>query len=478
MQKLYSSALLYTFLSFLQGFIGLLLQPLYTHYFSSSDYAVFSLLNNLGSILGVMATLSLGNTVFTFYYDYVGKPLEIERFLGQIVGCILLTSAFSLLLLLLIGNNLFGILFKDTAFRFYPDGIAAFLIGVFGNIMVPYMAVLRNEKNIRAFAVLSIATVVLGLGFQWIAIAGMGAGVSGALIGRSLGNAIVILYVLYRMRYVLSFRLKKNYLYAPLSYAIFLLLNNILEWTSAYSDRFFIEQWFDTHLLGNYSLLSTLIAIIEMGYWAVTMAIQPFLFDYLKAAQNKYIPDLYNFYLSVVVLIVAGVVFLITQLEYFISNTTYLTIKPYSFLYGLAYIFSALSNLFLLHFHYEKNSRINFYRTLIMLCCSLALNAYLIPLYGLWAAIFAALIARLITMLALLYWKPQLMQYFNAKLYFLLIGAVVLLMVCHITYQQNLYSANLLGYMQLIGMLLLVITVNIDKLRYIIQQKKEAWNNK
>ena len=187
---------------------------------------------------------------------------------------------------------MFEILFKDNAFRFYPDGIAAFLIGVFGNITVPYMAVLRNEKNIRAFAVLSIATVVLGLGFQWVAIVGMGAGVSGALIGRCLGNAIVILYMLYQMRHVLSFRLKKTYLYAPLSYAIFWLLNNVLEWTSAYSDRFFIEQWFDTNLLGNYSLLSTLITIIEMGYWAVTMAIQPFLFDYLKAAQNKNIPDL------------------------------------------------------------------------------------------------------------------------------------------------------------------------------------------
>lgn len=478
MQKLYSSALLYTFLSFLQGFIGLLLQPLYVHYFSSSDYAVFSLLNNLGSILGVIATLSLGNTVFTFYYDYIDKPFEIGRFLGQIVGCILITSGFSLLLLLLIGNNLFGFLFKDSAFKFYPDGIVAFLIGVFGNIMVPYMAVLRNEKNIRAFAILSIATVVLGLGFQWIAIAGMGAGVSGALIGRGLGNAIVILYVLYRMRHILSFRLKKTYLYAPLSYAVFLLLNNILEWISAYCDRFFIERWFDTHLLGNYSLLSTLITIIEMGYWAVTMAIQPFLFDYLKTAQNKYIPDLYNFYLSVVVLIVAGVIFLITQLEHFISNTTYLIIKPYSFLYGLAYIFSALSNLFLLHFHYEKKSRINFYRTSIMLCCSLALNAYLIPLYGLWAAIFAALIARLVTMLALLYWKPQLMQYFNTKLYFLLIGTVALLITCHIAYQQNLYSTNLLGYIQLIGTMLLVVIVNNNRLRRIIHPPRETWNNK
>ena len=104
MRRLLSATVIYTILSFLQGFVSLLLQPVYTTYLSSSHYAVFSMMNNLSNLVAIFAALSIGNTFFTFYYDYQTDRAKLETFLGQLLSFSILVSAVVAVFLFLVGN--------------------------------------------------------------------------------------------------------------------------------------------------------------------------------------------------------------------------------------------------------------------------------------------------------------------------------------------------------------------------------------
>lgn len=89
-----------------------------------------------------MLPLSIGNTFFTFYYDYQTDRAKLETFLGQLLSFSILVSAGVAVFLFLVGDVLFRQIFRDTAFQFYPYGCWAVLSGAVYTLIVPYVVLL------------------------------------------------------------------------------------------------------------------------------------------------------------------------------------------------------------------------------------------------------------------------------------------------------------------------------------------------
>ena len=464
MRRLLSATIVYTILSFLQGFVSLLLQPFYTAHFSSSDYAVFSMMNNLSTLVAIFAAFSIGNTLFTFYYDYQHDRAKLEAFLGQLLSFSVLMSGIVAVFLFLVGDVVFKQIFSSPAFRFYPYGCWTVLSGAFYTLIVPYMVLLRNDKNLFTYSWFMVTWVFVTVLGQIIGIIYATDAVNGALFGRFLGNAAGVAIVIWQCRRWFTWRLSAEVLQKPLRFAVFLLPSILLEWGGSSGDRFWVERWLPLSTLGVYSLLNVLSSTTEMASGALRIAITPFLYESLGnknalAAQTEQ-KHLYGFYTAISVLAVSAVAFLTSHIGFFIKNPDYLAIQPYIYLYVLGYLFSALSTLIIFVFFYHKKSKPNLYFMLGVVSLNIALNYCLTPIYALWGVVIAATGARALAFFVLAALNPALIRPFLSKQSAtLLLNTVLLLVVAHFATYWQYCSHSAAGWGVLLGVLLALMWV-------------------
>lgn len=470
MRRLLSTTIVYTILSFLQGFVSLLLQPVYTTYLSSSQYAVFSMMNNLSNLVAITAALSVGNTFFTFYYDYQTDRAKLETFLGQLLSFSILVSAVVAIFLFFVGDVLFQQIFRDTAFQFYPYGCWAVLSGAVYTLIVPYVVLLRNDKNVATYAWFIITWVFATVVGQVVGMVYATDAINGALLGRLVGNTIGAAIVLWHCRRWLTWRLDTTYLAKPLRFAAFLLPGFLLEWGGASGDRFWVERWLSLSLLGVYSLLNVISATTEMASGALRMAIMPFLYESLGSntpQSTEQRQHLYNFYTAIMVLAVTAVVFLVSHINYFIKNPDYLTLQPYVYLYVLGYLFSAISAFIIFVFFYHKNPKPNLYLMLGVISLNIALNYCLTPTYALWGVVAAATGARGVALAILIGFNPRLFAPFlKWRSATLLLSTVLCLVIAHFATYRQYCSHSTAGW----AMLLVVVVLLLGMYRQQINQ--------
>lgn len=440
-QKLISSTILYSFLFFLQPFVSLvLLQPFYLNYFPSEEYGVLSLMGNYSTLVGMTCALSITAAFFTFYYNYHHNYERLRRFLGQMLMLTLYLSLITTLLLFLFGEGLFQLVFKDETVHFYPYGYWATLQGVAYNFFAPFMAYLRNKKQLRFYAAIQLSNIFLSTGLQVLFVL-TDWGIVGVLAGKSISSWAIALIVLYLNRQYLTWRIDWKYFVRPFSFIKYYLPQTLLDWLYAFGDRFIIERFCSLSLVGIYSLLNILVGAIELAYFAVRAAILPFFYEALakkKAIQQQEIQQLYEFYFLLTVLAASGIVLLVGHIHWIVTKEEYLAIKPYVFVYVIGYLFSALTYLAYQQFYYYKNTKTTFKLQIISTVLIVTLNLSLIPSLQIWGAVIAAVSTRIVVFLLLCVFYPSyLFPLKSPKMYLPFISIVGILFISFFAVQQS-----------------------------------------
>lgn len=465
-QKLLSSTLLYSFLAFLQPALSFLLQPIYLQYFdSSSEYGLFVLMNNYANLVTLISALGVSATFFTFYYDYHQEEKKLKQFLGQILSFTLYGTVFFTLFSLLIGNYIFY-LFNDEQVQFFPHGFLATISGTAFTLVSPFIMFLRNKKNLRLYALLMLGQVVIYVAAQLYLIIGVQMGVTGALLGKAISVTSVAIGVLWLNRHDLTWRIEWHYFKKPFEFMRFYLPNSLLEWGYACGDRFILEQFFSLALVGIYGLLNTLVGAVELLYFAVRAAILPFLYEaYDKpiAEQKAIMQQLYRFYIALVLMGIAVVLFIVAHIEWLTAKIAYLVIKDFAYIYAIGYLLSSISFITFLQFYYHKDSKTVFYFTLVSTSVLVALNIILLPILEIWGVVIAFISSRGVVLLGLIVGFSSLLQPFrHPKVFAPIIGCLLILLGSHYFTQQAYISHQVMGLLQFIGITLLVLGWNID----------------
>lgn len=408
--KLLWITLLYSALSFVQPAVSLLLQPLYWEHLTTEEYAILTLMNNYASLVSILGTCYLSSAVFSFYYDYRHNPHRLMRFLGQMLSFSFKTSLFFGVFSLLVGEWVFGMVFRDHSLRFFPYGCWATFGGLAMALFAPLLIYFNNERKVLGYATLQIGMAMALLALQWIWVVLWDGGASGALVGRALANWTGVLATLWVFRKHLSLHTDWRYLKKPLHFVRYSLPAAVLEWAGSFGDRFVVERFLSLTTVAVYGALATLMGLAEMLFFAIRAAIQPQLYGVwsMTKGQNYTLSSevlrLHSFYGSVCLLVVSGVLCGVMHIDWLTHQPDYWQMRGYAGVYAAAYLFVPMIHLGLLRYHFQKDSRSVMQYGIFSLLAMLFFNALLIGWWGLKGAVAAALLVRASTACALL-WK-------------------------------------------------------------------------
>ena len=449
------ATIVYSSLSILQPLSNFILLPVYTKYFSESQYGTFSILSNLNILFSILSGLSIVHAIIAFYTSYNDDKEALNKYVGNVLAFTLCFNAGFLLIVSLFGNLLFGAIFKEHI-DFFPNGLLTVSYGLLTNISLGYLFFLKYEKKVSRYAFIALIQFVLSVLVQYVFIVVFKTGITGALWARLIVAFMgFVVIVIYHHRYIFKRIDFANNIKPSLKYSIYTIPSSIIYWLSSYGDRFLIERMIDLRSLGIYSFLSTISSLTEMGFLALGSALQPFIFDFFKTKENVKTQHLYKLFLLLAVCGASFIIFAGSNLDILIQNKGYLSMVKYLTVMIVGYLFSALAYLIGLQIIYARRSRYFIYIGIIVLVTNLSLNALLIPLYGIWGTVISSVVTKFAAALSTFYFANRSfsMPVYKSN-YAMLLVLIFLMMGFWTSAQLNYLSFNVSGILQFIAIIL------------------------
>jgi len=390
------ATLIYTALATLQPLSNFILIPVYTNYLSVEDYATFSILNNLSAFFAIISGLNIVNATMAFYTSFKDDKQGLNIYISNVMTFTLYFSIIFLILMLVLGDTFFKIIFKSPI-PFYPSGFLCVFYGLIMNVSTGYLFFLKYEKMVWRYAIISVALFIINTISQYYFIAVLKMGSEGAWIARCLTASMAILIVtFYHFKYF-SFKLDyKKYIKPSLKYAVPMIPAAFLGWVTTYGDRFIIERFVNLRSLGIYSFLLTISSLTEMIYLAFGAALQPFIFDFYVEENKKKVHMLYRFFVMITVCFGSALVLIGSNMDIIIKKQVFLEAMPYLAVMTVGYAAAGVSYLFNLQIIYKQKSKYFLHQSAFILPFNIILNLILIQLMDVWGAVLATVLTKIV----------------------------------------------------------------------------------
>ncbi len=463
--NVFQATIIFYVLAFLQPAINFFLLPVYLNYFQPDDYALYTLMIRISSLVSMFAALRINAAMYPFYYDFKKDPKKLDQFLGNVILFSLVSGGLFLLLSLPLGPLAFDWVFGDESITFFPYGIMAVGIGLTEVLFLPFVIYLKNEKKLVYYGLLYLLLIFFTVGLQVFLIIFLELGVKGALLAKLIAGCVVVLYVLGLNAKRLLMRIDWNQLRQALSYSVPLIPAMLIAWFYVSGDRFFMERLLDLKAVGIYSLLITIVSLTSMASEALANALQPFLFEYYSegvSSHRQKINQLFQMFAHLQLLVSSGLIMLGSNLHFLTDNTDYLSITGFVAVGTVIYLIAGYAKLFRLTLVYKKASKeismIAFLNVLVLA----AAYWIMIPRWQIWGAIGANMLSNLLLLTAF-WWASKRHLHLPIQVKgFVFIPLVILggILLMSLIAHQEVMSFSLMGLLQFLGTATVLIWIN------------------
>ena len=259
--------------TFLRRGAVFLLIPLYTAFLKPDAYAILAFVEVIISLTRIVFTLGLDTAAFRFYFAYETTD-ERRSFYTSIWLFQLGISALMTLVLTVVGKGLFGALIQNIPFDPYIR-LALWIAFFRAGFEFIAMELFRAKGAARTYVWFSLAAFGVTVGWQIYMLAGLRAGVDGAV--RGMLWAAVIMAALYAVAIIRECGPRPSFRFVlpALRYSLPLVPHFLAHWILSLSDRWILERNVSLADLGVYSLGDQ----IRQGYnvipWSANSAIMP-----------------------------------------------------------------------------------------------------------------------------------------------------------------------------------------------------------
>lgn len=378
-------------------YTGLILLPIYTKFaFTPGQYGVLESVNNLGTLLLAVAMLGLDGAVPLLYFE-ADDLQRRKQIITLWVGASVLLSAVVTTLLM------FASVWLALAASGSAENADLFKLGVavlpFTILQTVFSQVLRLTFRPRSYAILNFSLTTLVAVASILLVLYAGLGLSGALWGVLIGTAAVTVFSAWTVRDSVDLSTLKQsgpLLRRLLQLGLPLVPASVALWVISFSNTYFIIQLLGPAEAGVFRAGARLAALLGLGVWAFQLAWGPFS---LSIAREE---DAHRTYARVATLFTAGAVggavllsafapvllLLFTSSSYVAAASVIGLLSLAAAALGAYYLVATGVNLA------QRTGQIA-WTTLVAAGTNLALNALLIPLWGIVGAGLAALAANL-----------------------------------------------------------------------------------
>ncbi|MEM9719645.1 MAG: oligosaccharide flippase family protein [Bacteroidota bacterium] len=409
MKKLAGQTAIYGVSSILGRMINLLLVPLHTRVFQTGQYGVIGYFYAQTAFLNVVLTFGMETTFFRFIQDK-GNSNQIY---SQAFTWILALSTLLLAIILSFYQPI-------ASFLGYPDYsrilIYVGIILALDALAALPMAMLRHQERATRFALITLVSIFINIGFNFLFLLVMGKGLEYVFLANILGSVAKTLLALLSNP-PLGLLWDPKLLRKMLNYGGFIMLAGLAGTANQMLDRLMIPYlWQEDYpflggnysgdqLLGIYQAIYKLAIFIALFTQAYRYAAEPFFF---RSAQDKESPQtfarVFHYYTLATL---AGFLFISSFASeiisfdlslglaeapiYFIDDSYWLGLPVVPILL-FAYVLNGMYFNFSIWFKITKQTRYALLFTSLGAICVFAINYFGIPQFGFYASAWGALI--------------------------------------------------------------------------------------
>lgn len=373
--------------------ISFLLLPFYTAWMSVDDYGLSDIISVYASLLIGVVTCCISEALFVFpkgqcksdQEKYFSSSLLFVSFTLTVVGII-----FYLI-------HLIGCTYSLTGS--FVNNIALIYLMLISQVLQQlFQQFVRSIDKMVVFSATGIVTTIGMAIFAFIMIPGYG--IKGYVWSIILANLTAALF---------SFIASKSYLYfnvnsfdrtklrSMLKYSLPLIPNGIMWWLVSSINRPILEKCVGLHDIGLYAVANKFPSILTMTFsvfvtaWQISV-LEEFGKDSYKSFYNKIFRAVFLLLYIVTLLISILSKSIITV---FVDEAYY---EAWHFIpmLTLGVLFSNIAGFVGTNFSATKESKYYFYSSIAAAVVAVALNFVLIPLFGIWGAVYSVLFSFIV----------------------------------------------------------------------------------
>lgn len=459
-KQLVRATLLFSVLSILQPLANFLLLPVYTKYFGAENFGLLSILNNISTFFSILSGLNIAASIIAFYKNYKTEE-ALNRFISSVITFSFYTNLVILLIFCVWANGFSGLMFYQKV-DFYPNVFYAVFFGLFTNAGLAYLNFLKYQKNLSGFAILTIVQFVAILILQYLFIVVFNRGLTGAMEAKVITTVLVMLIVFYLLRKNI-FRpiFYRMDIFPQLKYSIHIGSAVIIGWLAAYGDRTVIERFVHDNMytLGQYSMVATICALIDIGIIALNSAFQPYIFDSFVENKIGQTVSFYKMFLAASILLVAGLVLVGSNMQFMVKDKGLAESLMMVPLMGSSYVFAGLATVLGLSLTYAKKASYYLYVYSFSVGINLVLNFVLITTFGIYGIIIAGIVSKFFLCIAMIYFAEKCVPSNSWKP--LLIVAIIsfcIIVLTWLLYYNGVINLLAAVVLQMLGNMFLILT--------------------
>lgn len=467
MKELIKAFFVYGLTAGLSRFVSLLLIPIYTIYFTPTEYGVIDLIQSVLMMIMIFGILQLETSIQRYYYG-----VESEEKRNNASTIFLTVTALSIVLMIgvfLLSNQISLLLFNSLLYS-YEIKIASVIIPL-TNMSIVSFIVFRYMKKPLLFGVATLLQIIISAVSTIVFVVYLKIGILAVFYGQVLGLLVVNILQLIFLRNFYKLYWEYGVLKKMLQFALPQFPARIGSTSNVYINRFFILGFLSTSAIGIFSVGLKFSSLMQLFLSAFSMAWIPFMYETLdKENHKKIFVNVFKCVCILIFLLVVGLSFFSKEIIQMFTTPEYY--EAYYLVGGLA----LYNGLFMVKEAVDLGPKITkktIYITYTYLISSVA-NVIFLYLFvkslGIYGAVLALVLTNLI--LVILSW------YFSNKLYpipynksFFLISFItmVIFVLFNMNINLNLYM-KIFIYLFLLGVVGILIRKEITYFIYSIRK--------
>jgi len=474
-KSLIKSSFIYTIIGSLPLVSGFFLLLFYTNYLTTTTYGALVIFVSFTGFLQVLINLGLDAYISISYFDNRRNHEKLKKKISAITGYLIIWGLFITFLFSIFGENLFSLLFQGKDILFYPYGFMSVLTAFCNSYFKTYSNLLINQEKPVRFAIANIANFVMTIAFSLTGLFLFPNTLIGPMWGRMLsgiGIFLIAFFSFYKesgMRILPDKELKK-----AMQFSIPVLIFFLFSWSISNIYPFILKHFMTLQDVAILGLVFQFTLLVEFVLNGMSSSITPKTYSIIKDQEltgstpelNKYFSGFNAFAL----LIIPAATFFIPLILPLLINKDYQASFIFLSVLNIGFMSRGLYNYLLTPIYLFKKTSILPKMYLITAIIQILLSITLIKHFGIWGAISANLLTKIIQNFLLYLGARKFFTFrFNTIKFIWLPLIVTVAVICSEYFVSN-QNLNLVRLAQMVFTYILVYVFYNNEILIIIKE--------
>jgi len=460
-KNLIKSSLIYTIIGALPLISAFFLLIFYTNYLTKADYGALVIYISFTAFMQILTNMGLDTYIGVSYFESKRDQATLRSKIGSITGYLLIWGVFIIFIFSISGENLFQLIFQGEDIFFYPYGLMSVMTAFFNSYFKTYTNLLINQEKSARFAIVNFANFVMTITFSLGGLFMFPFTLIGPMWGRLLSGigifiiAFISLARESKMRIILGDELKQT-----LRFSLPLLVFFLLSWSISNIYPFIMQSFMSLQDIAIFGLVIQFTLLVEFVLNGMGSSVIPKVYGMIKDQNltgstpelNKY----FSGFNALTLLVIPASTFFIPLILSVLISKDYESSFIFLSILNIGFASRGLYNYFLTPIYLFKKTSVLPKIYLITAVIQIIISIILIKNFGIWGAVGANLITKMIQNFLLYLVSRKFFTYKFNLLKFVWLPLIVTIVIICSEYFVEQHNLNFIRFLQMAFTYLLV----------------------